>query len=62
VRRDASITVVVEDNGRGFDTHAVSSDSLGLDGMRERVELHEGRLTVETASGSGTTIRIEVPL
>jgi signal transduction histidine kinase len=62
VRRDASITVVVEDNGRGFDTHAVSSDSLGLDGMRERVELHEGRLTVETAPGSGTTIRIEVPL
>ena len=62
VRRDASITVVVEDNGRGFDTHAVSSDSLGLEGMRERVELHEGRLTVETAPGSGTTIRIEVPL
>ena len=29
-----------------------SDDRLGLDGMRERVELHDGRLTVETP-GSG---------
>jgi len=62
VRRDTSIAAVVEDNGRGFEPSTVTSDSLGLDGMRERVKLHEGRLTVETAPGSGTTIRIEVPL
>jgi signal transduction histidine kinase len=30
--------------------------------MRERVELHDGRLTVEAAPGAGTTIRVEVPL
>jgi len=62
VRRDTSIAAVVEDNGRGFEPSTVTSDSLGIDGMRERVKLHEGRLTVETAPGSGTTIRIEVPL
>jgi len=62
VRRDATVTAVVEDDGRGFDPAAAGEDSLGLEGMRERVELHEGRLTVETAPGSGTTLRVEVPL
>ena len=62
VRREGWVTAVVEDDGQGFDPAAVTGDNLGLDGMRERVELHEGHLTVETAPGSGTTLRIEVPL
>jgi signal transduction histidine kinase len=62
VRRDSALTVVLEDNGGGFDPEAVRSDSLGLEGMRERVALHDGRLTVESAPGSGTTLRVEVPL
>ena len=61
VRRDGWVTAVVEDDGRGFDLAAVTTDNLGLDGMRERVELHDGTLTVETAPGSGTTLRVEVP-
>ena len=62
VRRDAAVTAVVEDDGRGFDTDSVGDDNLGLEGMRERVELHDGRMTVETSRDSGTTVRIEVPL
>jgi signal transduction histidine kinase len=62
VRRDSTVTAVVEDDGRGFDPESAGEDSLGLEGMRERVELHGGRLTVETAPGSGTTLRVEVPL
>jgi signal transduction histidine kinase len=62
VRRGSVVTVVVEDNGSGFDVATVRDDSLGLEGMRERAELHEGRLTVETSPGAGTTLRIEVPL
>jgi two-component system, NarL family, sensor histidine kinase DevS len=62
VRREGWLTAVVEDDGRGFDLAAVTADNLGLEGIRERVELHEGRLTVETAPGSGTTLRVEVPL
>jgi signal transduction histidine kinase len=62
VRRDGTVTAVVEDNGRGFDPATVRDESLGLEGMRERAELHEGRLTLEAAPGSGTTLRVEVPL
>jgi signal transduction histidine kinase len=62
VRRGGAATAVIEDNGRGFDPQAATSDSLGLEGMRERAELHDGRLTVETAPGTGTTLRAEIPL
>jgi signal transduction histidine kinase len=62
LRRDGAATAVIEDDGRGFDPAAASDGRLGLQGMRERVELHDGRLTVETAPGSGTTLVVEVPL
>jgi signal transduction histidine kinase len=62
VRRDTSATVVIEDDGVGFDPAGVSEGSLGLEGMRERADLHEGRLTVETSPGAGTTIAVEVSL
>ena len=62
VRRQGLVTAVVEDDGRGFEPEQVSADRLGLDGMRERAELHDGRLTVETSATSGTTLRVEVPL
>ena len=62
VRRGNSVSAIVEDDGRGFDPDAVDTARLGLAGMRERVELHDGRLTVEAAPGAGTTIRVEVPL
>jgi signal transduction histidine kinase len=62
VRRDGVLTAVLEDDGTGFDPEAVRSDTLGLEGMRERVALHDGRLTLESSPGAGTTLRIEVPL
>jgi len=37
-------------------------DDLGLLGMRERVEMINGRLEVESAPGKGTTISAHVPL
>jgi two-component system, NarL family, sensor histidine kinase DevS len=62
VRRSASATVVVEDNGQGFDPTRLREEGMGIIGMRERVELHEGRLTVESMPGSGATLVAEVPL
>ncbi len=62
VRRSGSATVVIEDDGGGFDPADAAADRLGLEGMRERAELHEGRLTIETSPGSGTTLVVEIPL
>ncbi|HEY8776273.1 MAG TPA: GAF domain-containing protein [Gaiellaceae bacterium] len=62
VRSSATATVVIEDDGQGFDPAELQEGRLGIIGMRERVELHEGRLTVESAPGSGATLVAEVPL
>ena len=61
-RSDRSVAAVVEDDGRGFDGDATRDDVLGIVGMRERVGLVGGRLRVESAVGSGTTVAAEVPI
>jgi signal transduction histidine kinase len=40
----------------------VRPDGFGLEGMRERVALLEGRVLIESEPGSGTTLVAEVPL
>ena len=60
-RKGASVTAVIEDDGVGF-TPDAPAEGLGLVGMRERIALVGGRLTIESASGAGTTLVAEVPL
>lgn len=56
-----SITVVIKDNGKGFDAALKRDKSFGLIGMRERVEMLDGRLSIDSIIGKGTTININVP-
>ena len=60
-RDAAGVTAVVEDDGAGFDA-AARNGGLGLTGMRERLGIVGGRLTVDSTSGRGTTLLAEVPL
>jgi len=58
---DASVTLTVHDDGKGFDPERVRDGSLGLVGMRERVGLLGGRLTIESSEDAGTMLKVEVP-
>ncbi len=60
--KGSTVAVVVEDDGRGFAPDDLTSDGLGLIGMRERLALLDGTLTIESAPGAGTTIAAEVRL
>ena len=60
-RKDGAVSVVVEDDGVGFDPARTREEGLGLIGMRERVALLGGRLTIESRPGAGTTFVAEVP-
>jgi signal transduction histidine kinase len=46
----------ISDNGCGFDPATVSSQSLGLRSMKERMESIGGTLLLQSASGQGTWI------
>ncbi|HUP33373.1 MAG TPA: GAF domain-containing sensor histidine kinase [Gaiellaceae bacterium] len=61
-RTPGSATLLVEDDGSGFDPEEAPRSSLGLVGMRERVGLLQGRFRIESRPGTGTTIAVEVPL
>jgi signal transduction histidine kinase len=53
--------VAIRDDGPGFDPEEVLSAG-GLSGMRERVQLAGGTLTVDAAPGQGVVVTAELPL
>jgi signal transduction histidine kinase len=62
-RNDGVVSTIVEDNGRGFEPGALPAGrGLGLIGMRERAELVDGHVVVESSAGTGTRVRLEVPI
>jgi signal transduction histidine kinase len=62
-RRPDRVRAIIEDDGVGFNPAvAKNGERLGLYGMRERAELLNGQLTIESTLGQGATIYIEVPL
>lgn len=61
-RSNGTLVAAVEDDGRGFSLADVGPERLGLVGMRERVTLLGGRLTVRSSPGGGTSLRAEVPI
>jgi signal transduction histidine kinase len=60
--KNGSVLLVLEDDGGGFDPTNIRNGGLGLEGMRERVELLEGRMTIESRRDAGTTLVVEVPV
>ena len=63
---DGAVCMRIEDDGRGFQAERVlprkTSQRLGLLGMKERLEMVGGKLSILSASGQGTTILAQIPL
>jgi signal transduction histidine kinase len=58
---EATFVARVKDLGGGFDPDSAST-TVGLSGMRERARTLSGRLTIDSAPGSGTLLTVEFPL
>ncbi|QAY67746.1 histidine kinase [Paenibacillus protaetiae] len=61
------ILITVEDNGSGFNQKLLDDPErqnahFGLVGMRERVELVEGRMSIDSKPGQGTKIILTIPI
>ncbi len=63
VKEGKHIRLVVEDNGKGFDTTSeIFSGSLGLLGMKERVLKWEGQINIRSKPGTGTSVEVIIPI
>ena len=65
-KKEDKLQFSVRDNGHGFDVQEKlsakhESGSLGLDSMRERVEISGGKFMIESTPGKGTIIQAEWP-
>lgn len=57
-----TVTLDIEDNGRGFDPSQTFAGHLGLRSMRERVADFGGSISIESAPGAGTRVRVSIPV
>jgi PAS domain S-box-containing protein len=57
------IEMIIKDDGTGIEKNKVNSfKSLGIAGIKERVKSVDGRITITGVHGSGTLIRVAIPL
>jgi signal transduction histidine kinase len=59
-RRPDAVSLVIEDDGVGFDPGATADHGFGLLGMKERAALVGATLAIESAAGQGTTILVRM--
>jgi signal transduction histidine kinase len=61
------LSIIVDDNGKGFDIHSVdkkrnSESGMGLLFMKERIQYINGRVFLKSIPGEGTRITFNIPL
>ena len=61
-QKEDKILIEIQDEGVGFDPDALTSQSFGIRGMRERVRLLNGEMEIRSAKGEGALLRVSLPL
>jgi signal transduction histidine kinase len=61
---DELVSIIVEDNGKGFDNNnsAGRSSGIGLKNLISRVEGFDGEITIDSTPDIGTTVLVDLPL
>jgi len=62
LQSNGRVMISVRDWGIGFDETNIEQHHFGLQGIRERVRLLGGQIAIDTATGQGTRIAVELPL
>lgn len=60
--RDDHLTVVVADEGIGFNPATTADPGIGVAGMYERAELLGGLLSIQSAADRGTRVSLDLPI
>ena len=58
-REDESISLLIQDDGCGFDLESSTENHFGLEGIRQRALHFGGTADIESKPGAGTTIHVQ---
>ncbi|OIR12688.1 blue-light photoreceptor [mine drainage metagenome] len=61
-KTDDKLRLEIADNGKGFDLQSIKGDGIGLSNIRNRTEIFEGNLTINTSVGNGCEMIVEIPV
>ncbi len=61
IKNDDNITLMVEDDGQGFDIDKVK-EGMGLHNIKSRIDVFNGKLTIDSQPKRGSTFIIEIPI
>ncbi|HSK67238.1 MAG TPA: PAS domain S-box protein [Anaerolineales bacterium] len=59
---DEQVELVIQDNGKGFNSETVQGGGMGLVNIRERTEAMGGEASIVSQAGTGTQVRVCIPL
>ena len=60
---NGQLMMQIKDNGKGFSVNGIQNKkTLGILGMRERVNLMNGDYLIESEPGKGTIVRVTIPV
>ena len=67
IKNGNCLELTIRDDGRGFDVEktllaAAQRESMGLEGMIERVRHSGGEIEIHSKNGKGATIRAQFPI
>ncbi|MBP6812013.1 MAG: hypothetical protein KA138_10865, partial [Saprospiraceae bacterium] len=61
IHRDDTLTIIAEDNGKGFDVKkAMNQKGLGLSSIESRVKFLQGTIEWDAVPGEGTVVSIQL--
>jgi two-component system sensor histidine kinase UhpB len=59
---DGEVELSVRDDGVGMSASDATTDTIGIEGMRERALLANGTLAIESRPGEGTQVTLRLPI
>jgi signal transduction histidine kinase len=59
---DNNLNLLLEDDGKGFDFDMSQHKGIGLDGIRRRIQVLNGKYSLESDNGRGVHLGITIPI
>ena len=59
---DQNLSIMIMDDGQGFDSTAIPTGHYGILGIKERIRLVNGKFEIQSENGKGTILKIEIPI